>query len=292
MSRARARCNDESRAMPEKLRSRKAGALGRARPFAVGTSDREMEFRFEPVQRAAAYAIRISPLIESRWVREIRLYATDKIIAPTVTQAHYPSSEQLLYVWTPEGKPLDLHALDPESGFALPEWASFIMQIHYAGGHSLAKDQSGVEICMTAEARTKPMSISVVSAEGIPGSSSTMGICEPALTSPVDIMAILPHMRSRGHSMQVSLLREDGSEDKLHDDTFTYGEQQWLVRHATVAPKDRISVQCEYSEKVTFGFGLEYEVCHLYALTASADVLRNEKPLILPNTCVGLPGGF
>src|SRR5690606_17031543 len=90
-----------------------------------------------------------------------------------------------------------------------------------------------------------------------------------------------------GHSMRADILREDGSEEVLHDGSFMHAQQKWLSRDATLAQGDRVRVRCEYTGAVSFGTPLASEICYMYTLATPADVLRSGKQSFLYNGCLG-----
>jgi hypothetical protein len=152
------------------------------------------------------------------------------------------------------------------------------LELHYFNPTDQPQpDSSSVEICVTSKPRPHEGAGHWLGTFNIlvPPHQKTdlVSVCQPtAITEPVHIMALAPHMHRTGVSSRIVLNRKAGDSVSLHDRSFSFAEQRIyeMPGYGTpdeiiVQPGDTITTTCTYQndsdETLIAGENTENEMC-------------------------------
>ncbi|MET0340224.1 MAG: hypothetical protein ABW252_04450 [Polyangiales bacterium] len=212
-----------------------------------------------------------------------QLNASREGVTPNALGVH-PDGE-LLYGWAPGGDDL---WLDRDVGIEVPANAVLQLEIHYDNRTGApVPDASGVEVCVTPNKPTHPAAVSLLGTDAINGPSAR-GTCTPATRTPTRILALTPHLRRKGRSVRLELLRTAGATEVVHDQPFAFEQQRTYLHRAEVQPGDRLVTTCTYGANARFGKGVADETCYFITLHAPKGLTRTSLGSIIhgPNTCI------
>jgi hypothetical protein len=177
------------------------------------------------------------------------------------------------------GTPPTLEMPD-DVGLRVPsgENAMLRLELHYFNAADAEQsDASSVEICVTSKPRSHAAAGHWLGTFNIflPPHARTdlVSKCEPsAMTEPVHILALAPHMHRTGVHSKIMLERASGEQVTLHDQPFVFDEQRIydLPGYGTpderiAYPGDTITTTCTYQNDgddiLTVGENTENEMC-------------------------------
>jgi hypothetical protein len=198
----------------------------------------------------------------------------------------HPDGE-LVHGWAPGGS--DLY-LDPDVGIEMPGTAAYNLETHHNNTTgATAPDNSGVEVCVTPTVPKNVASLSWLGTDAISGTMAS-GVCSPTSTEPIHILAVTPHMHTKGNYMTAEITRAGGKKEMLHDAPFDFSFQHSYPEGTLLMPGDSIKTTCKYSAPASFGEGTSDEMCYLFTLYYPKLSLTNGNPIGTlihgPNTCL------
>lgn len=200
----------------------------------------------------------------------------------------HPTGE-LLQGWAPGGS--DLY-FSPDIGTEMLGSNGYTLELHYNSSDLGAEDASGVEICVTADKPEHVITRSWVGTDGIFGSTSATGLCEPASDERIHIVLGTPHMHLKGRHMKVVINRRGGRQEVVHDEPFAFENQRDYPEDIWLEPGDTISTTCTFNSPAFFGQGTNEEMCYWFAMHYPAGALADNGiiagALHGANTCLGL----
>lgn len=188
-------------------------------------------------------------------------------------------------------------------GLRVPSGANLTLRLELHYFNSTDQDQvdgTNVEICMTSKSRPHQGAFHWLGTFGIAvpphARADITSTCAPtAMTEPVHIMALMPHMHRTGTHSKVVLERSTGGETILHDRAFAFDEQRIYSmpgygspEELVVMPGDSITSTCSYQNDsdatLTFGENTENEMCFVGVFAWPLGQLVNGSPssLIVP----------
>jgi len=198
----------------------------------------------------------------------------------------HPDGE-LVHGWAPGGS--DLY-LDSDVGIEMPGTVAYTLETHHNNTTgAAAPDNSGVEVCVTPTAPKNVASLSWLGTDAISGTAAS-GVCAPTSTEPIHILAVTPHMHTKGIYMSAEITRAGGKKEMLHDAPFDFAFQHSYPEGTLLMPGDSIKTTCKYNAPASFGEGTNDEMCYLFTLYYPKLSLTNGNPIGTlihgPNTCL------
>lgn len=198
----------------------------------------------------------------------------------------HPDGE-LVHGWAPGGS--DLY-LAPDVGIEMPSTVGYTLETHHNNTTGApAPDNSGVEVCVTPTAPKNVASLSWLGTDAITGTSAS-GVCTPTSKQPIHVLAVTPHMHTKGVHMTAEITRAGGKKEMLHDAPFDFAFQHSYQESTILMPGDSIKTTCQYSAPASFGEGTSDEMCYLFTLYYPKLALTNGNPIGTlihgPNTCL------
>jgi copper type II ascorbate-dependent monooxygenase-like protein len=178
----------------------------------------------------------------------------------------------LVHAWGPGASPL---YFDPDVGVALESTVGYRLEAHFnnsSGG--TGNDQSGAEVCVTTKAPAHLAELVWVGTDSIAGLSAT-GLCSPYGPFPIHIIAAQPHMHRSGVHMKVTVDRQSGTQDVVHDKDFSFDTQTYYVENFVLNQGDTMTTVCSYGQPATFGQSTGNEMCYFFSLAWPAGALRS-----------------
>ena len=263
----------------------------RNRPYQVGEADDAyVNFTFRSPWQGQRWALWMKPVIDNDQVLHHWLFyqnsnaaGGDLRVSPSVG-VHLGG--ELVIGWAPGGE-----AMVFDEGLAMPFDEGFYnLEVHYNSSDANAVDASGVTVCVTDKKPEHEVGNSWLGTDGILGDSAT-GTCIPdAQTEPIHIIAVNPHMHTKGRWMKSVINRADGTQDILHDAAFNFDSQVTWKKDIVIYPGDSIVTKCYFSEPAIFGTSTNAEMCYLYTKYWPNGALRDRELTGIihgRNTCLG-----
>ena len=245
------------------------GGGNKETPFDVGTAvDKYVGFGFKPPWQGTRFVRAFRSVIDNsavlhHWILFEEPSAEDNS-AEEILGAH--PGGQMLHGWAPGGS--DLY-FTPDVAIRMDSATSYLLEVHYNSSGPSATDASGLEICVSEQAI-----ISWLGTDGINGTSAT-GTCAPRADEPIHIIAGTPHMHLKGSHMKVTVNRDDGDSEVVHDEPFAFENQRGYAEDIVIQPGDSITTTCTYSAPSRFGKGTNEEMCYWFALAYPAGALAD-----------------
>jgi hypothetical protein len=241
-------------------------------------------------------SVRFRPIVDdARVVEHWILYGLDSAAGPDgQVGASACWTGNYLQGWAPGATETPLPA---DVGLQMPQGASayLALEVHYnnTANYPDALDASGVELCVTKKLRPHTAAVQWLGSTNIslpPGAPSTVtGTCDPAMTQPVNIIAVHPHLQRVGVHARLVLNRAGGARETLHDAPFRFVDQKTYPVQAVVRDGDTLTTTCVYDNRtggtVTFGANAENEACYNFVTAYPVGGLG---ALGTPNRCVSL----
>jgi hypothetical protein len=249
---------------------------------------------FTDVEQGTAFAPIIDdPRVLHHWI----IFGASSLPAGKVAGDAWESGtaltadSQFLTGWAPGG----VNSVLPDDlGRELPGSGGFvILQVHYWNVAALSDvaDRSGVALCSTQTPRIHEIGTSTLGSLNIaiPARANdhvVSGICRPAITEPVTIVASGPHMHTRGVSLRTEVYRGgvDGPMEMLVDvPRWDFNAQSPYPApggRLVIEPGDVIRTTCVYDNPenvpIYFGERTEDEMCFNFVSAYPAGALANE----------------
>jgi hypothetical protein len=243
-------------------------------PFDVGTAvDKYVGFGFKPPWQGTRFVRAFRSVIDNsavlhHWILFEEPSAEDNT-AEEILGAH--PGGQMLHGWAPGGS--DLY-FTPDVAIRMDSATSYLLEVHYNSNDASATDASGLEICVSEQVPENEAIISWLGTDGINGTSAT-GTCTPRTDEPIHIIAGTPHMHLKGSHMKVTVNRDNGGPEVVHDEPFAFENQRGYAEDIIIQPGDSITTTCTYTAPSRFGKGTNEEMCYWFALAYPAGALAD-----------------
>jgi hypothetical protein len=178
---------------------------------------------------------------------------------------------------TPDGVGLQLPPPGPDHGL--------LLELHYFNPGQPVRDSAGVEVCTAKTPRPQTATISTLAATLFtlpPGQRSEIQTtCTPAFDREIYIFRAFPHMHARGTSMDVVIVRADGSRELMLDERYDFNHQITYDVPAVLRPGDRLITTCHYVNDtdlpIAWGLSTYDEMCNNFLYAWPAGALSNGK---------------
>jgi len=243
-------------------------------PFNVGTAvDKYVGFGFKPPWQGTRFVRAFRSVIDNsdvlhHWILFEEPSAADNS-AEEILGAH--PGGQMLHGWAPGGS--DLY-FTPDVAIRMDSATSYLLEVHYNSNDASATDASGLEICVSEQVPENEAIISWLGTDAINGTSAT-GTCAPRADDPIHIIAGTPHMHLKGSHMKVTVNRDSGADEVVHDEAFAFENQRGYAEDIIIQPGDSITTTCTYTAPSRFGKGTNEEMCYWFALAYPAGALAD-----------------
>jgi hypothetical protein len=270
-------------------------------------SDHYEMFYFTPMWTEKVHTIRIDPITDNGAVLHHWLLYMDDTGNGGAAGSHQSdvglqsTSAQLLSGWAPGNMSIPLGheiGLQTISG----PTARFGIEIHYntTANPPNRKDRSGARICATKKLRAHEASVhwlgtQLIASLGAGGTVDASGSC--SVQNESHIIAMSPHMHTRGRYMKTIMTKKSGGTVKITDQPFQFQDQQIFpvdspTGEIVAMPGDVIDTVCTYdgSGIFTFGPNTDQEMCYNFVVAWPAGSLSNGSPGVVggKNTCIDL----
>jgi mono/diheme cytochrome c family protein len=245
-------------------------------------------FYFKPPYQAGAGMLWFESILDNtprlhHWI----LYATDNATHAPGTSAGCNAAQNGSYFvvgWAP-GATNEFVANDVMLELPSGPNAGLILEVHYYNDtRQSATDASGVRFC-TGPANTRPhlAGVHTLGTEGICVEPNTRGhevkgTCVPAPSGDVHITGIWPHMHQQARRMKVTINRQNGSSEVIHDAPFDFNAQIYHPKtDVVVHPGDTIDTHCFYdndgAQQIHYGERTQDEMCYAFTTAWPAGAL-------------------
>jgi Copper type II ascorbate-dependent monooxygenase, N-terminal domain/Copper type II ascorbate-dependent monooxygenase, C-terminal domain len=232
--------------------------------------------------------VSVKPLVDNaRILHHMILYSSDVPLpdgGTSVCLGAHPDAA-MVAVWTPGAQPLEL---PPDVGLGLSS-QGLVLEVHYNNSVSLAEpDASGVEVCVTEEARPNEAAIHWLGTQLLGVGAEATGLCLPNNTGDVTIISSTPHMHLQGRHMRTVINRAAGGTETVLDTPFDFNNQVTYATPAVVRRGDTLSTTCTFAVPTPFGEGTNQEMCYNFVLAYPAGGLSQIVPLLRKFDCTAL----
>ncbi|MDB4976169.1 MAG: hypothetical protein JWN48_4510 [Myxococcaceae bacterium] len=262
----------------------------RSKPYSVPTTpDLYVAFTMTPEFKGTQYVKSFRTLIDNAAVLHHWLFfkqsgAQAQGVVENAVGTH-PDGD-MLAGWAPGGS--DSY-FDKDVGMEITGGVSYQLEAHYNNKTgAAAPDRSGVEICVSPNKPEHVATVSWLGTDSISGTSAT-GTCTPRMTGPVHLIGGTPHMHIKGRHMKVTVNRQGGAKEVIHDDDFDFQYQRQYVEDVLLNPGDTLTTTCTYSAPSRFGKGTNDEMCYFFSTAWPAGQLSSIGAGTLvhgPNACL------
>jgi cytochrome c551/c552 len=253
---------------------------GNGGKFQIPLEDDHYEcFYFKSNSDANTLATSLSPLLDdTRVLHHWLLFAApNENESPSGTHRHcdgiHPGA-YLMAAWLPGTPAL---VLPPDVGMEMPGGQSpqLILENHYSNiPRYQGSDNSGVKVCATKKPKAQHAAIHWLGSERITLQPRSTGAaeatCAPASQQPIHIISVIPHMHKLGRHATMTIMRANGSTEKLHDGVFEFENQTIYNKGVVLNPGDKVTTRCDYmndtSGVVTLGEKTSNEMCYMFTL--------------------------
>jgi hypothetical protein len=176
-------------------------------------------------------------------------------------------------------------------GAVLPvgDGAGFALEVHYFNAtEETAKDDFGVELCLTSKPVMAEAAIHVLGAEGYTlaahAQTDVTSTCRPLnQKTPVHLFAVTPHMHARGEHSKIVLTRGSGEQVSLIDEPYGSEDQRtYALPDVVVEPGDTLTTTCGYDNTsdhaIRYGASVDDEMCFMLLWAWPSGILQNGLP--------------
>jgi hypothetical protein len=272
----------------------------------AGTADRYICFYFKPPWPGESQGLWFASMLDQpntpilhHWL----LYGTDAAVHADGAVAPCSAAEPGAYLlagWAPGAADV---TMPQDVGLSMPTGptAGLILEVHYYNDTGKeVQDKTGMRLC-TAKANTREHTAAVhfTGTEGIcvpPGRKGfeVSGACNPKRgQGDIHILSVWPHMHKLGTHMKVTINRQNGTKELLHDKAFSFNKQiQYDKGDIILKPGDTMTTTCTYDNDnttpVTFGEKTSDEMCFGFITAWPAGALAVDPATLDPIRNFGL----